>query len=398
MGDPSLTVWAIFGFPLIFLTGTSFVLLRNAIDFTELAETEKSVDSQQKQPEQTLVSVCIPARNEERNIERCLNAVVSQDYPNLEILVLDDQSEDDTGRIIQRFADENSHLTLLRGRDRPSGWLGKPWACRQLADQTTGDILVFIDADCFLEEEALSRLVQSFQEDELDALTVWPRQILGSFWEKVLIPAVYYALLAFLPAAYVHRKPRWMPGFIHKKISHWFAAACGQCIAFKRSAYAGIGGHASVKNEIVEDVALAKLLKRQGLKIKMFHGVGTVSCRMYSNENEIFEGFRKNFFAGFGYRTFPFLLAGFIHLWVYVLPVLLLPAVILTTSPLLLVLLPTLILIGLHRLLLNLIFDWPLHYFWAQPLAVLWFTRLSVTTLVDFYRSRTIQWKNRDIL
>lgn len=394
MDDPTLTLWVIAVVPLFYLIAISFVLLRNAIDFTDLTEEHTDGSDDISYPK---ISVCIPARNEKDHIDDCLNSLLTQDYTPLEILVLDDQSEDSTAARVQEFEKHHSSVRLLHGKNRPQGWLGKPWACQQLADHATGDILIFIDADCRLEDNCIKRIALSMGNENLDALTVWPRQILGSFWEKVLIPTVYYALLSFLPAVYVHRKPRWMPESIYTKISHWFAAACGQCFAFRRRCYDGIGGHASVKNEIVEDVALAKLLKREGYKLKMFHGVGTLSCRMYTSEQEIFEGFRKNFFAGFGYRTVFFTVAGATHLWVYVLPVILLPIVLVTTSPLLIAVLPTLVLMGLHRLLLNLIFHWPLHYFWAQPLAVIWFTRLSITTLKDYYQSRSVQWKNREI-
>ncbi len=398
MDYSELILWVTVTFPLLFLIFTTFILLRNALDFTTLPETSDASEADSTKTNPPLhISVCIPARNEEPNIEACLSSVINQQYPSYEVLALDDQSEDCTGEIIRTIAEANPNVRQLSGNDRPSGWLGKPWACRQLADHATGDILLFLDADCRLEPGTLDRVNTAFSTDQSDVITIWPKQILLTFWEHVVIPAIYYALLSLLPAAYVRRKPRWLPRLLDPKTRHWFAAACGQFLAFKKDVYHAIGTHEAVKNEVVEDMGLARKVKQAGYTLRMYNGADSISCRMYTSQNEMFEGFRKNFFAGFNHRTALFVFFGVIHAWVYLLPVAFFPVTLATGSPQLIMVLPALILIALHRLLLSMIFEWPLKYFWVQPLAVLWFLRLSITTLVDYHKSRQVYWKNRKI-
>ncbi len=397
MDEINLFWWIITIFPVLFLIGVSFVLFWNFLEFQPLpvANDDDSVDDSSS--ESLIFSVCIPARNEEHNIAHCLESLARQQHQSYEVLVLDDQSEDRTGEIVREYTKKYDHFKLINGKDRPSDWLGKPWACRQLAEHASGEFLVFIDADCKTYPGFLTRIEEGFYSDDLDALTLWPEQILKTFWERVTVPAIYYALLSFLPAAYVYRKPRWLPGFIYSRIKDKFAAANGQCIVFHHNSYYGIGTHESVKGEVVEDLALSRLLRAKNYKLKMFSGDGTIACRMYTSGREVLEGFRKNFFAGFGYSIIPFTLVGLIHFWVYVLPVLMLPFAFFTAPPLTIFLIPSIFLIFLHRAMLNLIFNWPLRDFWMQPLAVLWFLRLAVITIQDYYQNRSVSWKNRKI-
>ena len=397
MDDATYLLWILSGFPLAFLIATTAVLLRNFLNFSPLVKTESDPNQQTYTNETVQVSVCIPARNEAHNIGKCLKSLEQQTHPSFEVLVLDDQSDDGTAQIVEEYSSGNSHFNLIHGQPRPEGWLGKPWACHQLAGKARGDTLIFLDADCFTEPEFITRITSTFEYEKLDALTLWPDQVLKSFWEYVVIPAVYYALLSFLPVMYVYRKPRWMARFIYHHIRHWFAAACGQCIAFRRDAYYKIGGHERVKNQIVEDVALAKNLRRNDFKLKMYQGAESISCRMYTSQQEILEGFRKNFFAGFGYRIIPFFIAALLHLWVFVIPVILLPYALAATSAVIIFIIPSLVLIILHRLLLHMVFNWPLRYFWAQPLAVLWFLNLARITVSDYFLNRDVNWKNRSV-
>lgn len=397
MDDINLFWWVIVVFPVLFLVGVSFVLFRNFLEFQPLPSTNHTDQAAENSSVSPRFSVCIPARNEEHNIANCLEALARQKHTSYEVIVLDDQSEDRTGEIAGEYAEKFDHFKLLNGQERPEEWLGKPWACRQLAEHSSGDILVFIDADCKPYPDFLNRIDEGFCSDDLDALTVWPEQILKSFWERVTIPVIYYGLLSFLPATYVYRKPRWLPGFIYSRMRHKFAAACGQCIAFHHSAYHGIGTHEAVKGEVVEDLTLARLLRAKNYKLKMYSGDGIISCRMYTSGREVLEGFRKNFFAGFGYKIIPFTLAGLIHFWVYVLPFLMLPIALVIAPPLAIFLIPSIFLIFLHRAMMNLIFNWPLRDFWMQPLSVIWFLRVAVITIQDYYLKRSVSWKNRKI-
>jgi len=379
----------------LFLVTKSAVLIRNRFEFTALSSCRIT-------PEilQPTVAVCVPARNEENTLGICLDSVLCQNYPHLKVYVLNDRSTDGTGDIIrlakQRFGDK---LETLSGAERPAGWLGKPWACHQLSEATREDILVFADADTWLEPDAISKLVAAFSKGSQDFITVWPQQKTVTFWEKVIVPLVYYALLGFLPVKYTERKPRWMPAFFHQKFRTLFAAACGQFVAFRKETYKAIGGHTSVKNEVVEDVWLARNVLQQGFRMRMFHGVDAVHCRMYRSHEEIWNGFRKNFFAGFDNNLWLFLLMSVLHFLAYILPVgVLITHFFIPVSDTSLILALTMVGIFLiHRLLLGTWFRWPVHYGLLHSLGVIWFQLLAIRVLSDYFFRKPVTWKGEAI-
>jgi chlorobactene glucosyltransferase len=191
----------------------------------------------------------------------------------------------------------------------PAGWLGKNWACQQLAREAQGEVLVFCDADVQWKPGALSHIVAGMQHFQADMLTVWPTQKTLSWAERLVVPLMNFVLLAYLPELCV----RFIPWTI-------FAAANGQCLVFKRSSYQLIGGHQQVRKEIVEDVALARECKRKGQKLVMLLGDGLIGCRMYRNWDEVRQGFAKNILAGH-LNSPAFLLASAIFHWsLFILP------------------------------------------------------------------------------
>jgi chlorobactene glucosyltransferase len=188
-----------------------------------------------------LISVCIPARNEERNIRNCVEGVLNQEYPNLEVIVLDDRSTVSTPQLLADIASHDSRLRPISGSDLPAGWAGKPHALFQASASAHGEWLCFIDADTFLSPETLSSCYNKATETKADMFTVMTFQILGSFWEKTVMPLVMTALSV---------------GFSPRKVNDpktKDAIANGQFILIKRSVYDAIGGHESVKDQIVED-------------------------------------------------------------------------------------------------------------------------------------------------
>lgn len=392
MTDPITLFW-LTSFSLLFLLLTSVVLLRNRIEFSSLASEKGQPD------DQPLISICVPARNEEKNIGRLLSTIADQSYSNIELLVLDDFSTDATPEIIARFQNVyDGNLICVSAVEKPTEWLGKPWACQQLADHANGTHLLFLDADTALYPDMVKQTVNAFSTHNLDMITVWPDQELKSFWEKTVVPLIYYALVTFLPAIYVYRSPRWVPGILRKKIDPKFAAACGQCIGFTKEAYQMIGCHKAVKEEVVEDVALAKRAKSIGLTLRMFTGINSIRCRMYRSEQEIFNGLRKNFFAGFD-RSLPFfVLMGLIHLIVFVLPFIVLPYSFYLQSPALtFISIGSITLILLHRFILAIWFRWNPLYGFLHPLGVLWFQRLGFSSILDHLMGRKVMWKNRKV-
>lgn len=345
-----------------------------------------------------LVSICIPARNEEDVIERAVTSVLSQDYPNFEIIVLDDQSTDSTPKILKKLSNNNQYiLKIINGKMKPDNWLGKSWACDQLSKKASGEILFFIDADVWLEPQAVQRAVLTMQYYSVDFLTVWPIQKMATFWEKIVIPIVYYGLLSLLPVRYVHQKPPWMPVSLAKRFAPSFAAACGQCMVFSKDVYTAIGGHQSVKNEIIEDVALARQIKRQGYKMRMHYGEKSVYCRMYASENAMWQGFRKNFLALYNYSIVAFCLMAVLNFIVYVLPFLILPIVVINgLGSATIFCLTAIFIIYAHRIILARWFHWSIPSVLAHPVGVLWFHALGFQVLVDYFGGHAPKWKDRE--
>ncbi|MEX2605049.1 MAG: glycosyltransferase family 2 protein [Gracilimonas sp.] len=371
----------------LYIAYTLLVLGRNWFEFKSLSEQDSY--SGKKAP---LVSICIPARNEEAVIERCVTSVLKQSYPNFEVLVLNDNSTDRTTEILNNLSGIITNLHHLIGKPKPDDWHGKPWACQQLSTHAAGKYLVFIDADVWLEEDAITKAVQALKTS--DTITVWPKQIVAGFFEKLTIPMIYFGLYTLLPAKYVERNPRWLPKHLSPKIAPKFAAACGQFIAFNRKAYDEIGGHASVKQEIVEDVELSKLIKQNGLTITMYDGVGTVNCRMYRSHSDIFSGLRKNFFTGFGKNVPLFLAMGILQFVVYIMPFVLLFAVESIIQIWAVVLVST---IFLQRWLLDFRFGWNSIISLLHPFTILWYEILAIRCLWDHFTGAKASWKGRDV-
>lgn len=255
------------------------------------------------------VSVLIPARNEASIIGATLEALLTQQYPNLEILVLDDRSDDGTADIVTAAARRHPQVRLLCGRELPPGWTGKNWACAQLSAAARGDLLVFTDADVRWQPGALCSLVATFNELDADLLTVWPTQITQSWGERLTVPLMALAVLAYLPVQLAH-------DFYHPLA----AAANGQCMAFSRSAYVASGGHAAVRGAIVEDVQLARRIKAAGLHLRMADGAGLVQCQMYAGGRAAIDGFTKNILAGHGNRLSLVALSTLFHWSLFLLP------------------------------------------------------------------------------
>lgn len=247
------------------------------------------------------VSILVPARNEELHVAEIVASLLRQDYPDFEVLVLDDESTDGTGRILDEWAGRAPALRALRGRPLPDGWLGKLWACHQLAQAASGELLLFTDADTRHGPDTLSHAVDALEFEQADLLSAIPRQVVLTWAEKLAVPIVTWSLLSFLPLrlAYRLRQPA-------------MAAAIGQFMLFRRESYDRLGGHAAVRGSVVDDLALARRAARLRLRWRLLDAQDDVRCRMYRSPREVLDGFGKNLFAAFGRRTLPF---AFVWLW-----------------------------------------------------------------------------------
>ncbi|MBN2678252.1 MAG: glycosyltransferase, partial [Anaerolineaceae bacterium] len=201
-----------------------------------------------------MVSILVPARNEEQNIASCIRSLLAQDYPSFEILVYDDQSNDATLSIIQQIAREHPKLKVSVGRPLPENRLGKNWACAQLARQAKGDLLLFTDADTVHQPQTLRSIVTALTGEQADLLTGFPRQDVHSWGERLLVPFFSWALYCFVPLALAYRLR--LPAL---------SSAVGQMMLFRREAYQMVGGHDGVASSIIDDLLLARRIKAAGL-------------------------------------------------------------------------------------------------------------------------------------
>jgi len=237
-------------------------------------------------PQAPLISVCIPARNEERNIRACVEAMLAQDYPNHDVIVLDDRSTDATPSILADLASHNPRLRPISGSDLPGGWIGKPHALHQASAVARGEWLCFVDADTFVTRPALSSCDVKAIETNADMFTIMTSQIMGTFWEKAVMPLVMTALSV---------------GFSPRKVNdpkRKDAIANGQFIMIKRTVFDQIGGYESVKDQIVEDKAIAEQVKWKGYHLIVANGYAVAQTRMYTSLPEMWEGWTKNIYLG----------------------------------------------------------------------------------------------------
>jgi len=234
-------------------------------------------------PELTpLISVLVPARDEEANIETCLKSLKSQDYPNFEILVLDDHSSDNTAAIVGRMAAEDKRIRLFRSEPLPEGWAGKPFACYQLAQRAKGSWLLFVDADTIHAPHMLRGVLPIAIESKIGMLSGFPRQIANSLPQKVAIPVLYFVIMSWLPIWWLRRSRKPRPSL-----------AIGQFLLFSREAYWKIGGHLAVKSRIIEDVWLGVEINRSGSRHIAIDLSPVVACNMYHDVGAMVEGFVK---------------------------------------------------------------------------------------------------------
>ena len=236
----------------------------------------------------TTVSVMIPARNEAANIESCIESLKSQTYENMEVLVFDDCSEDDTATIATRCIALDERFRLIIGQGKTEGWAGKNDALRKVVREAGGEILIFVDADTRLAPQAVEGAVAILEDENAGLLSLWPRQIMASLEEKVMMPLLSFILLAFLPIKFAESSPL-----------KEFTAANGQFMIFSRSAYEKCGGHEALKEEIMDDVRLAQRVKACGERVIIRDAGPLATCRMYDSFEKIWQGFRKNLYPAF---------------------------------------------------------------------------------------------------
>ena len=256
-------------------------------------------------------SVLVPARDEEATLDALLTSVVSQLGPQDEVIVCDDGSRDRTPEIVAEHRARDARVRLIRGRALPAGWVGKPHACHQLAQAATGDLLVFIDADVALTSDATARISGVLRRHDAQVATLFPHQLAPTAGEQIVLPLLPLTFAAWFPLVAIHRHP-----------DPRLMAVSGQIVAFHRETYEDIGGHASIRREIVDDQAICARAKDHGHRVVFATAHRTASCRMYDGFADLWSGFSKNLYEGLG-ESLPalvgvFALYGLCFLWPFV--------------------------------------------------------------------------------
>ncbi len=267
------------------LINTIFIFLAFALTcafYTFLQKVKKSTIPSRDLP---FVSILVPARNEEGKIARCLDSLLKQDYPNFELIVIDDRSTDKTGEIIEDFARRDSRITFVKGKDAPAGWIGKCNALAHAVGYASGEYYVFTDADTYHEPNSIRDSISYAVENKADLVSFVPLQELGSAWERLVMPVLLSSFLNGDPFHSVNDPEA-------KR-----AYAYGQYILCRRSSYLAVGGHQSVRDEIVEDHAIGRVFKEKGYKILVADGKTLYSVRMYTDFTSLWQGWTKNLYS-----------------------------------------------------------------------------------------------------
>ena len=235
------------------------------------------------------ISILIPARNEEGNIAKLLTDLVKIDDEFIEILVYDDQSTDNTANVIKDFSKRDARIKFIKSEGIKDGWLGKNFACYQLAKKAAGSHYLFLDADVRIDGTIVTDAVAYLKKYDLGLLSIFPIQLQKTLGEKLTVPIMNYILLTLLPLIFVRISPF---------KSH--AAANGQFMLFDAETYNKFQPHRMFKSSAVEDLSIARFLKKQKVEIACATGDTRVKCRMYQSYKEALYGFSKNIFMFFG--------------------------------------------------------------------------------------------------
>jgi len=236
-----------------------------------------------------LVSVLIPARDEEKNISNIINDIIQQDYHNIELIVFNDQSDDRTAEIVTKYTICDSRIRLIESPGLPDGWLGKNFACYSLSEKAKGKHLLFLDADVRIGKNLIGRAVSFSNKHDLGLISIFPKQIIKTTGEKITVPNMNYILVSLLPLILV-RKLKYSS----------LSAANGQFMFFRSEEYNKLRPHRMVRNDKVEDITIARIYKRNKINVACLLGDDSITCRMYTGFSEAIRGFSKNVTAFFG--------------------------------------------------------------------------------------------------
>ena len=264
---------------LIGVSITWIFLIKSMIDSVRL--TPYLDKFERKEHTNPKVSIILPARNEEEFIGKCLDSLIEQDYTNYEIIVVDDSSDDATGKIISEYAKKNSKIISVSAQIKPDGWMGKNWACMEGYKKATGELLLFTDADTKHSQNVISLAVSHLLSCNLDALSAIPKMRTMDFWTSITLPMISTFLHTRFSAIRVNDPS--------KKTAYFF----GSFFIIKQKTYKEVGMHEGVKHEIIEDGALGKKVKQSGHKMKMTRGDHLIEAVLARDKSTLWNALKR---------------------------------------------------------------------------------------------------------
>lgn len=326
------------------------------------------------------VSILVPLRNEERNISNLLASLKGLTYPHCHFLLLDDHSTDGTWSLLQKEIQSDKRFRVLKGKALPIGWVGKVHACHQLSQAAKGEYLLFIDADVQLHPDSIQHVLALAQREGAGLLTGFPRFITNPFLSKLLVPLQHFVVLFHLPLFLANKTNR--PDT---------TAAHGAFLFFNRQDYKRIGGHRCVKTSLVEDVHLAREVKKAGGKVVLANITKYVTCNMYETNKEVWSGFIKNAFTGLNRSPFFVVLVASFYTVCYVLPF----VWFLFSFWLGIEYAVPFLITMIQRFYIDKITNSERGIFLLHPLAIISFIALLFSSMNTYYRKKQYEWKGR---
>ncbi|MGI1806309.1 glycosyltransferase [Exiguobacterium sp. TDN 0502] len=321
------------------------------------------------------LAICIPLRNEERNVQKLLDSLEAALTPGMHVYLYEDRSTDRTRELLLERIGQDERFTLIDGLDLPTNWAGKVHACHQLAQRTTEDYLLFLDADVTLSPDAIGRLYATLLTERAVFLSGFPSFPVPTFLGKCLIPMQHVLIAQHLPIPF-------------RKVKHpAFAAANGMVVLVERSAYEQVGGHEKIRSALVDDLELCRAFKRNGWTTTLVHAAPVVSCDMYATNQEVWQGFLKNVFRGMNDSY----IVGFYFLTFYLIQASLLPYLLVQPSW---QVGAAWLLLHLARIRIDHAARIP-NVWWLHPLATLLYVILLASAMIRSFRKREITWKGR---
>lgn len=329
-----------------------------------------------------LVSVLIPMRNEASNAQHCIDMLKKLSYPELQFVIYNDHSTDDTAAIVHQATLHDTRFQIVEGGPLPQGWVGKVHACHQLSKYAKGEYFAFVDADVTLAQDTFEKMISTMQRRQVGLITGFPRFYYTNWLDRLVIPMMHFFVNFHLPI-YLANQTTWPAA----------TAANGAFLLFDKETYEKIGGHTSVQHSLLEDVEITRAVKRQNRRVLLTNVTDDVSCKMYSNSQQTWEGFSKNTFHGLGYSLVnAFLFSGF-YAVCFILPLVL--ALYGIGSGQWLYSLPYALII-----MQRMISDWtsktPVYYTFFMPLSTIAVLSILWNSVYTHYTKKTYRWKGRE--